>query len=79
LGNNCAFVSHCAEVKKIQNKKYILIFQGIDLSVQIKNAAGCSETSATGYKAHGVTDSTVIIVFIYSHMAACILRGISSW
>jgi hypothetical protein len=38
------------------------MFQGIDLSTQIKNAAGCSETSAPGYKAHGVVDSSVIRV-----------------
>jgi len=55
------------------------MFQGIDLSTQIKNAADCSETSAPDYKVHGVADSTVIIAFIFSYMAACTLRGISSW
>ena len=55
------------------------MFQGIDLSTQIKNAAGCSVTSAPGYKVHGVADSTVTIVLICSYMAACPLRGISSW
>jgi len=55
------------------------MFQGIDLSTQIKNAAGCFETSAPVYKVHGVVDSTVIIVFICSHMAACTLHGIRSW
>ena len=53
------------------------MFQGIDLCTQIKNAAGCFVTSAPGYKVHGAADSTVIMVFICSHMSACTLSGIS--